>query len=46
MSNLAMLVLRYIEDSSFASGLSSEFRMACQKALAGRLIAGQYEVEA
>ena len=44
MSNLAKLVLRYIEDAGFASGLSNDFRENCKRALAARLIAGEYEL--
>jgi hypothetical protein len=42
MSNLAKLVLRYIEEPYFARALTPEFRAECQLALAGRLIAGDY----
>lgn len=44
MSELAKLVLRYTKDRSFASGLTVEFRAECHRALAARLIAGEYEL--
>jgi hypothetical protein len=43
MSNLAQLVLCYKNNPHFASGLSAEFRAECLRALAARLVAGEYE---
>ncbi len=42
MSELAKLVLRYVNDPSCGRALELTFKAECLRALAGRLIAGQY----